>query len=74
MSVLSQYFFLQASEMKIFRSKEISDQLSLDREKLIALALLVGSDYTDGAHNIGPEKALKLIGRDGPLEADVLNR
>ena len=60
--------------MRIFRSEEIADRLGLDREKLVAMALLVGSDYTDGAHNIGPEKALKLLGKDGPLEADVLNR
>ncbi len=73
MFVFSKYYF-QASEMRIFRSEEIADQLGLDREKLVAMALLVGSDYTDGAHNIGPEKALKLLGKDGPLEADVLNR
>jgi flap endonuclease-1 len=41
----------------------------ITRERLIDLALLVGTDFNDGVHGIGPKKALKLVQEYGPIEA-----
>ena len=35
--------------------------LGLDREKLVLIGLLVGTDYNSGVQGIGPKKALKLV-------------
>lgn len=35
--------------------------LELDREKLIRLALLTGSDYTEGIQGVGPVCALEIM-------------
>ena len=41
---------------------EVLEHLQLDREQLIVLALLVGTDYNPGGiHGIGPQKGLKLL-------------
>jgi len=41
--------------------QEISSQLGLDREKLIALAMLLGSDYTQGVYGIGIVNAIEVV-------------
>ena len=41
----------------------------ITREGLIDLALLVGTDFNDGVHGIGPKKALKLVQEYGRIEA-----
>jgi flap endonuclease-1 len=41
----------------------------ITREGLIDLALLVGTDFNDGVHGIGPKKALKLVQQYGRIEA-----
>lgn len=41
----------------------------ITREGLIDLALLVGTDFNDGVHGIGPKKALSLIKQHGRIEA-----
>ncbi len=65
----------QMADMRVFHRKDVEDVLGLDRERLVALALLLGSDYNDGAKNIGPETAMKLLGKDGELDGrDVLER
>jgi flap endonuclease-1 len=42
---------------------------SITREGLIDLALLVGTDFNDGVHGIGPKKALALVQQHGSIEA-----
>ncbi|KAH9279405.1 DNA repair protein UVH3 [Echinococcus granulosus] len=41
--------------------KDIREQLGLDRRQFVRIALLCGSDYTDGLDNIGPIKALEIL-------------
>ena len=41
----------------------------ITREGLIDLALLVGTDFNDGVHGIGPKKALALVQQHGSIEA-----
>ena len=48
----------------------------LTREQLVDLAILVGTDFTDGVHGIGPKKALRLVQQHGRIEdmpADIRN-
>lgn len=40
----------------------------IDREGLVDLALLVGTDFNDGVKGIGPKKALKLVQQHGRIE------
>ena len=42
---------------------------SIDRDGLIDLALLVGTDFNSGVHGIGPKKALALVQRHQRIEA-----
>jgi flap endonuclease-1 len=41
----------------------------ITREGLIDVALLVGTDFNDGIHGIGPKKALALVQRHGSIDA-----
>lgn len=41
---------------------------SITRAGLIDLALLIGTDFNDGVHGIGPKKALKLVQQHGSIE------
>ena len=45
------------------------EALGIDREGLIDLALLVGTDFNEGVKGIGPKKALKLVQEYGRIEA-----
>jgi flap endonuclease-1 len=44
-------------------------KLEISREALIDISILVGTDFNDGIHGIGPKKALKYIKEEGSLEA-----
>ncbi|KAL2897144.1 DNA repair protein UVH3 [Bienertia sinuspersici] len=41
--------------------KDIESELGLDREKLIRMALLLGSDYTEGVSGIGIVNAIEVV-------------
>ena len=48
--------------MRCYRAEVIQDKLGLTRPHLVALALLLGSDYgREGVRGIGKEHALKLF-------------
>jgi flap endonuclease-1 len=40
----------------------------IDRERLVDLAMLVGTDFNEGVKGVGPKKALKLVQTYGPIE------
>ena len=40
----------------------------IDREGLVDLGILVGTDFNDGVKGIGPKKALKLVQQHGRIE------
>ncbi|KAL3624214.1 hypothetical protein CASFOL_033030 [Castilleja foliolosa] len=52
--------------------KDIESELGLDREKLVQMALLLGSDYTEGISGIGIVNAIEVVnafpGKDGLRE------
>src|SRR5215470_3360639 len=42
---------------------------TITREQLIDLAILMGTDFNEGIHGIGPKKALRLVQQHGRIEA-----
>lgn len=50
---------------ELIKLEETLDSLDLSREELIEVAILVGTDYNDGVHGVGPKTALELIRGDG---------
>ena len=44
-----------------YRMVDVAREMTFDWESLICLALLLGSDYTDGIHGIGIGKGLRSV-------------
>ncbi|KZT73017.1 PIN domain-like protein [Daedalea quercina L-15889] len=61
--------FNQSKTVECFLLSDLERELGLDRDKLIRLAYLLGSDYTDGLPGVGPVVAMELLkefpGEDG---------
>lgn len=53
--------FDQKKFVEKYRAEDIERMLGLDREKLVMLALLLGSDYTEGVNGIGIVNALEVL-------------
>ncbi|KAJ6691196.1 DNA REPAIR PROTEIN COMPLEMENTING XP-G CELLS [Salix koriyanagi] len=47
--------------VETYLMKDIENQLGLSREKLIRMALLLGSDYTEGVSGIGIVNAIEVV-------------
>ncbi|KAJ7455354.1 hypothetical protein B0H11DRAFT_2067759 [Mycena galericulata] len=54
--------FNQSKTVECFLLTDLSRELGLDRDTLIRLAYLLGSDYVDGLPGIGPVVAMELLG------------
>lgn len=65
------YVFNQKHRCHRYTESEVQRKLGLNREKLIALALLVGSDYTDGVDGVGAVKAVEIMAEFRPAETDT---
>ncbi|KAG5339808.1 hypothetical protein C0989_003489 [Termitomyces sp. Mn162] len=61
--------FNQSKTVECFLLSDLSRDLGLERDTLIRLAYLLGSDYTDGLPGVGPVVAMELLkefpGEDG---------
>ena len=61
--------FNQSKTVECFLAPDLARELGLDRDKLVRLAYLLGSDYTDGLPGVGPVVAMELLsefpGKDG---------
>ncbi len=49
--------------------QHVLEILSITREELVDLSILVGTDFNEGVRGIGPKKALKLVREHSSLEA-----
>lgn len=61
--------FNQAKFVECYLTSDLEKEFDLSRDKLIAVAHLLGSDYTEGIPGIGPVTALEIISEFGSLSA-----
>ncbi|MCJ1257521.1 DNA repair protein rad2 [Lignoscripta atroalba] len=61
--------FNQAKFVECYLSSDLEKEYSLDRDKLIQIAHLLGSDYTEGLPSVGPVTALELLSEFPTLES-----
>lgn len=60
--------FNQKQYVECYIAEDIEHTLGLDNNKLIELALLLGSDYTEGIKGIGPVLAMEILAQFGDLD------
>lgn len=53
--------FNQSKTVECFLLSDLGRELGLDRDKLIRLAYLLGSDYVEGLAGVGPVVAMELL-------------
>jgi DNA excision repair protein ERCC-5 len=53
--------FNDAKYVECFIAADLARELSLTRERLISLAYLLGSDYTEGLPGIGPVAGMEIM-------------
>ncbi len=46
---------------ELIELKEVLDNLGINQDQLLALAILVGTDFNEGVSKVGPKTALKLV-------------
>ncbi len=54
---------------EILRLDQVLETLEVTHEQLVAIGVLMGTDYNDGIHGVGPKTALEAIREHGALEA-----
>ncbi|XP_076066571.1 rad2 superfamily protein mus201 [Oratosquilla oratoria] len=54
-------FFNHNKHVEFFTANNIQFNIGLDRDKMIALAMLTGSDYTDGIESVGAVSAMEIL-------------
>ena len=60
--------FNQAKFVECYLASDLEKEYSLDRHKLIGIAHLLGSDYTEGLPSVGPVTALEILSEFPTLE------
>lgn len=53
--------FNQSKTVECFLLSDLARELGLERNKLVQLAYLLGSDYTEGLPGVGPVVAMELL-------------
>ncbi|CUS09791.1 unnamed protein product [Tuber aestivum] len=53
--------FNQAKFVECYLASDLEKEYALDRTRLIRIAHLLGSDYTEGVPNVGPVTAMELL-------------
>ncbi|KAF2103084.1 PIN domain-like protein [Rhizodiscina lignyota] len=61
--------FNQAKFVECYLSQDLQSEFGLTRDRLIAIAQLLGSDYTEGLPGVGPVTALEIISEFDDLNA-----
>lgn len=67
-AVVYRNMFNQSKFVEFYTAKQIEERLGLSRQKLIELAFLLGSDYTEGILGIGPVTGIELLAEFGDLK------
>lgn len=65
--------FNQQKYVECYLTQDVETEMHLDRKKLIQLAYLLGSDYTDGIPGVGPVAAMEILAEFcKPDDKDIL--
>lgn len=62
-------FFNQAKFVECYLASDLEKEFDLTREKLISVAQLLGSDYTEGLPGVGPVTAIEVVSEFPELKA-----
>jgi DNA excision repair protein ERCC-5 len=57
--------------VEVYAMDDVEAEFGLGRERLISLAQLLGSDYTDGVHGVGIVNAMETLSAFGHEQADL---
>jgi len=73
LSIAGQEFLPSQRRMRrlvpeLVKLSENLEELGITREQLVDLAILVGTDFSEGVRGIGPKRALSIVRRYGSLE------
>ena len=55
------HFFNQEHHCEVFSAADLARHFGLSREKMISVAMMTGSDYTEGVENVGPVTAMEVL-------------
>lgn len=58
---LYRHFFSQGQRIVLYLARDMGRELGLTGDRLILLAILLGSDYSVGVRGVGPVKAMQLL-------------
>ncbi|KAL0255119.1 DNA repair protein rad2 [Diplodia seriata] len=61
--------FNQAKFVECYLARDLAAEFGLSRDRLVAVAQLLGSDYTEGLAGVGPVTALEILSEFGDLAA-----
>ena len=61
--------FNQGKFVECYLASDLEKEYALTRQKLISVAHLLGSDYTEGLPSVGPVTALEILSDFGTLQA-----
>ncbi len=57
--------------MELLETPKVLEELGISQEELVLVGVLVGTDFNEGVHGIGPKKAMKLVGQHLGWEATL---
>ncbi|KAJ3043972.1 DNA repair protein rad2 [Rhizophlyctis rosea] len=63
--------FNQQRYVEQYEMKTLEERLGLGRERMVALAYLLGSDYTEGVGGVGPVGAMEVLDEFGGGEVEA---
>lgn len=58
---------------EVIELKKMLDDLGINREQLIIVGMLIGTDYNDGVKGVGPKTAMKIVKEHKKLETVLKN-
>ncbi len=54
--------------LELIELEKVLEELEINREQLVDIGILCGTDYNDGVKGIGPKRGLKYVKKHGDLE------
>ena len=55
------HFFNQDCHCEFFSAADLAKHFGLSRHRMVSVAMLTGSDYTEGVENVGPVTSMEVL-------------